>query len=158
MIDLAQIPKSMGTIAFVFCVNFLMLPIERSMQHPREFGSAMCISSGGIAAICTAFSALCYALFGAGTCPNVLVNLTKAGIGGTILKGSLCLAELSSYPLVIAPANETLEQSVMPYVPKNRGTRGIIRRLLRCGYLATLHFEVKPNGVVLSIAGRVLFW
>jgi amino acid permease len=49
MFDISEIPKSMGTVSFVFCINFLLLPIERSMQEHASFPKLLTVSVVGAA-------------------------------------------------------------------------------------------------------------
>ena len=72
--------------------------------------------------MCAIARAVCYSLFGhdkSGVCDNVLKNVKVARdhqaklVGVTMLKAGLCVAQAASYPLAIAPACETIEQSVI---------------------------------------------
>ena len=74
-INFAELPKSAGTISFVFCINFLLLPIERSMHRHAPFKKILYVSFTGVTLFIVVFSILAYALFQDGTCINVLYNL-----------------------------------------------------------------------------------
>ena len=104
-INFAELPKSMGTISFVFCINFLLLPIERSMHRHAPFKKILYLSFGGVTCWILAFGILAYALFEEETCMNVLFNLNLehrgAKMGGTALKLALCIAQITSYPLTM---------------------------------------------------------
>ena len=48
MLNLERIPDSLGTASFVFCINFLLLPIERSMATHSQFVPLMWGAFGGV--------------------------------------------------------------------------------------------------------------
>jgi len=131
LFNLEGIPSSLGTASFVFCVNFMFLPIERSMKQPQDFNRVMwgCLSS--VTLCIQAFGVICYSLFLEDSCGNILLNLSHTGVGGSVLKGALCVSLLASFPLSIAPACETIEQSLMPLIPYGGHHRGIKRRCMR---------------------------
>eukprot|EP00040_Diaphanoeca_grandis_P013083 m.66137 g.66137 ORF g.66137 m.66137 type:complete len:580 (+) comp23653_c0_seq1:384-2123(+) len=131
LFNIEGIPSSLGTASFVFCVNFLFLPIERSMQQPHSFDKIMWTTLGSVTFCIQAFAFVCYSLFQESSCGNILLNLSHTGAGGVALKGALCMSLLASFPLSIAPACETIEQSLMPYIPREGHHRGIKRRLMR---------------------------
>ena len=59
-LNFSEIPKTMGTISFVFCINFLLLPIERSMHRHAPFKKILYFSFASVTGMIITFGIIAY--------------------------------------------------------------------------------------------------
>ena len=77
---------SFGSIAFLFCIQFLVLPIERAMKKHELFPRALSVSFTLIAIFNILFAVLCYYFWGLCTRDIILSNM-RDDILTDIVKG-----------------------------------------------------------------------
>ena len=68
---------SFGSIAFLFCIQFLVLPIERAMKKHENFPRALSTSFFIIAVFNILFAVLCYYFWGNCTRDIILSNMNE---------------------------------------------------------------------------------
>lgn len=104
---------SFGTIAYLFCVNFLTFPILNSMEKPREeYGGAVNAAVSGVWLVNVVFAILCLGFYGADTQDLVLGNLNN-GPYLSALKLLLCVDLLFTFPIVFAGGRQILENAIL---------------------------------------------
>lgn len=79
---------SFGSVAFLFCISFLVLPIERSMKDNRLFWLPLTASVVAVTITNIIFAILGYLFFGAAIEDNILNNLTEPDVLVDIVKGA----------------------------------------------------------------------
>lgn len=103
--------QSFGSVVYLFCVNFLIFPIEANMaarnQWPESVQRAVVATAGGN----LLFAALAFSFYGDQTQEIVLNNLGPGGVLSAV-KVLLCLDLLASYPLVLAAATDVVEKAL----------------------------------------------
>lgn len=82
------------------------------MKHPVQFPKAIGSSMILVTIFNAGFGLLGYILYFDTTCSNVVLNLADHTFG-YMVKFAICLDLTFSYPLVIAPARELLERSLV---------------------------------------------
>ena len=104
---------SFGTIAYLFCINFLTFPIINSMENPREeYGPAVNTAVAGVWLVNVVFAILCLGFYGDQTQDLVLGNLDN-GPYLSALKLLLCVDLLFTFPIVFAGGKQILENTVL---------------------------------------------
>ena len=104
----STLPLSFGIIAFLYCTQFLTLPIEAAMERPEEYASSVW-GVFALTAVCNiAFALLCLYTWRHGVHDIVILNV-RSSWGTTAAKVCLCLDLLFSYPLVLFPSMEMIE-------------------------------------------------
>jgi amino acid permease len=105
--------ESFGTLAFLFCVNFLTFPIMNSMERPeRDYGGAVGNAVLGTALANVVFAALCVGFYGENTADLVLSNLGN-GPFLSALKLLLCVDLLFTFPIVFSSGRQIMELALI---------------------------------------------
>jgi proton-coupled amino acid transporter len=94
---------SFGTIAYLFCVNFLSFPTMNSMREPEKFGCAVGWAVSVVWIVNVIFAILCLGFYGDATQDLVLTNLDN-GPYLSALKLLLCIDLLFTFPIVLENA------------------------------------------------------
>lgn len=103
---------SFGTIAYLFCVNFLIFPVINSMKEPREFGDAVNWAVSAVWIVNVIFAVLCLGFYGDDTQDLVLGNLDN-GPYLSALKLLLCVDLLFTFPVILSSGRQILENSIL---------------------------------------------
>lgn len=125
-----------GAVGFLFFIHFLVLPIEGSMQHPEDFDRMVSLTFLGCAMISALFGVAGYSFFGDATEQIVILNI-KGSFFVSCVKLLLCIDLLFTYPVVMRPSVEILEQSLGIQL-MNSGCGSIRSRLAVCSGLGTV--------------------
>lgn len=105
---------SFGTIAYLFCINFLTFPIINSMRSPAEdFDEAVNMSVMGVWIVNVVFAVLCLGFYGDETHDLILRNLGNS-IYLSALKILLCVDLLFTFPVVFSSGRQILENALIP--------------------------------------------
>ncbi len=110
--------QSFGSVVYLFCVNFLIFPIEANMaarsQWPQSVERAVLATAGGN----IVFAALAFSFYGDQTQEIVLNNLGPGEVLSAV-KVLLCLDLFASFPLVLAAATDIVERALLerPLLP-----------------------------------------
>jgi len=150
--------KSLGSIIYLFAVNFLVLPIERSMAQPGRFGNSV-----DRAIITTGTGNLLFAILGLSFFGDATQDVVTNNLGnGNVLTGvkSLLVIDLAlSYPLVMAAGREILERAVVGSPRSETLSEGVFvggkRAAVRTGLVAFTFAlaHAKGFGLITNIAG-----
>jgi len=108
----AAFGESFGTVAFLFCINFLTFPIMNSMKEPTEYKDAVPYSVWGTAIFNIIFAAMCVGFYGENTADLVLANLGN-GTYLSALKILLCVDLLFTFPIVFSSGRQIMENSLI---------------------------------------------
>ena len=108
----AAFGNSFGTVAFLFCINFLTFPIMNSMKEPREYNDAIQYAVLGTASFNILFAVLCVGFYGEDTADLVLANLGN-GPYLSALKILLCIDLLFTYPIVFSSGRQIMENALI---------------------------------------------
>jgi len=114
----AAFGNSFGTVAFLFCINFLTFPIMNSMKEPREYNDAIQYAVLGTATFNIIFAVLCVGFYGEETGDLVLENLGN-GPYLSALKVLLCVDLLFTFPMVFSSGRHIMENALIDDVDAN---------------------------------------
>ena len=130
----AAFGSSFGTVAYLFCVNFLTFPIMNSMKVPEEYKEAVPYAVSATAIFNTIFAALCVGFYGNDTADLVLANLEN-GSFLSALKILLCVDLLFTFPIVFSSGRQILENTIIGTEENNdvNADQNNIIRLKRAG-------------------------
>ncbi|KAL7529848.1 hypothetical protein ACHAWF_003132 [Thalassiosira exigua] len=104
---------SFGTIAYLFCVNFLTFPIINSMKDPRnDYDEAVSSAVSVVWTVNVIFAIVCLGFYGADTQDLVLANLDN-GPYLSALKILLCVDLLFTFPVVFSSGRQILENALL---------------------------------------------
>mmetsp|Transcript_12031 Transcript_12031/g.17269 ORF Transcript_12031/g.17269 Transcript_12031/m.17269 type:complete len:227 (+) Transcript_12031:221-901(+) len=104
---------SFGTIAYLFCVNFLTFPIINSMKNAEdEYSGAVSSAVAVIWVVNVVFALICLSFYGDSTQDLVLQNLDN-GPYLSALKILLCIDLLFTFPVVFSSGRQILENSIL---------------------------------------------
>jgi len=103
---------SFGTIAYLFCINFLTFPIINSMKEQEKFGKAARSAVSGVWIVNVVFAILCLGFYGDDTQDLVLANLDNGPFLSS-LKLLLCVDLLFTFPIVLSSGRQILENSLI---------------------------------------------
>jgi proton-coupled amino acid transporter len=103
---------SFGTLAYLFCVNFLTFPIINSMEEPKEYGGAVGWAVAGVWFVNVIFAILCLGFYGYETQDLVLGNLNN-GPYLSALKILLCVDLIFTFPIVFSSGRQILENAIL---------------------------------------------
>jgi len=103
---------SFGTIAYLFCVNFLTFPIMNSMKEPQHYGISVKAAIVGVWLVNLVFAILCLGFYGRDTQDLVLANLDN-GPYLSALKLLLCIDLLFTFPIVFSSGRQILENAIL---------------------------------------------
>mmetsp|Transcript_8774 Transcript_8774/g.17913 ORF Transcript_8774/g.17913 Transcript_8774/m.17913 type:complete len:498 (-) Transcript_8774:1409-2902(-) len=101
-----------GAVGFLFFIHFLVLPIEGSMARPGDFDQMVSLTFLGCAAVSAVFGVLGYLFFGGDTEQIVILNI-RGSFFVSCVKLLLCIDLLFTYPVVMRPSIEIVEQSLV---------------------------------------------
>jgi len=104
--------SSFGTIAYLFCINFLTFPIRNSMRCREEYGDAVVVAVSGVWVVNVIFAILCVGFYGSETQDLVLGNLDN-GPYLSCLKLLLCVDLLFTFPIVFSSGRQILENALL---------------------------------------------
>lgn len=108
----AAFGNSFGTVAFLFCINFVTFPIMNSMKEPREYNDAIRYAVLGTAIFNIIFAVLCVGFYGEETGDLVLENLGN-GPYLSALKILLCVDLLFTFPMVFSSGRHIMENALI---------------------------------------------
>jgi amino acid permease len=109
----AAFGTSFGTIAYLFCINFLTFPILNSLQEPKDYAGAVTTAVTGVWIVNVIFAILCLAFFGNDTQDLVLSNLGNNGPYLSALKLFLCVDLACTFPIVFSSARQILQVAIL---------------------------------------------
>ena len=112
LFDPTGVFKVVGSVAFLFAVHIVVLPVVQSMKERAAFGTVVYSSMGGVAVTNTVFGVVCAVLFASLTQPNVIDNLDDGPVSVTV-KVLLCIDLLFTVPMVLAAGRQVLERGIM---------------------------------------------
>jgi hypothetical protein len=107
--------QSFGSVVYLFCVNFLIFPIEANMAARTQWPQAVERAVLATAAGNILFAALAFSFYGDQTQEIVLNNLGPGQVLSAV-KVLLCLDLFASYPLVLAAATDIVERALLPTI------------------------------------------
>ena len=116
-----------GAVGFLFFIHFLVLPIEGSMARPEDFDQMVSLTFLACAAVSVVFGVLGYLFFGEGTEQIVILNI-RGSFFVSCVKLLLCVDLLFTYPVVMRPSIEIVEQSLVVQLnlsDKNKARLGV---------------------------------
>mmetsp|Transcript_4732 Transcript_4732/g.9900 ORF Transcript_4732/g.9900 Transcript_4732/m.9900 type:complete len:500 (+) Transcript_4732:51-1550(+) len=118
---------SFGTIAYLFCVNFLTFPIINSMKNAEEeYSGAVSSAVAVIWVVNIVFALICLSFYGESTQDLVLQNLDN-GPYLSALKILLCIDLLFTFPVVFSSGRQILENSILGETNNNLlDTNGVV--------------------------------
>lgn len=104
---------SFGTIAYLFCVNFLTFPIINSMTNPsEEYNDSVKYAVSAVWIVNLIFAIVCLGFYGDQTQDLVLQNLDN-GPYLSALKILLCVDLLFTFPVVFSSGRQILENALL---------------------------------------------
>ena len=104
--------QSFGSVVFLFCVNFLIFPIEAKMSKKAEWRAAVQRAVQATAVGNMLFAGLGYSLYGEETSEIVLNNLGPGALLSAV-KILVCLDLILTYPLVLASATNIIDTALL---------------------------------------------
>jgi len=154
---------SFGTIAYLFCVNFLTFPIINSMKDAKnEYNGAVSLAVGSIWTVNIIFAIVCLGFYGDATEDLVLQNLDN-GPYLSALKILLCIDLLFTFPVVFSSGRQILENALISEDIQQKGegegdiSVTLSRTAITSGAVATCYGLTKIGGfgVVANLIGGV---
>lgn len=152
---------SFGTIAYLFCVNFLTFPIINSMKDARnDYDGAVSSAVAAIWTVNALFAIICLGFYGEETQDLVLQNLDN-GPYLSALKILLCVDLLFTFPVVFSSGRQILENVLLDESGKEEGEKtmhlALSRAAITGGAVATCFClsQVGGFGVVANLVGGV---
>jgi len=154
---------SFGTIAYLFCVNFLTFPIINSMKDAKnEYNGAVTLAVGSIWTVNIIFAIVCLGFYGDQTEDLVLQNLNN-GPYLSALKILLCIDLLFTFPVVFSSGRQILENALISEDIQQKGegegdiSVTLSRTAITSGAVATCYGLTKIGGfgVVANLIGGV---
>mmetsp|Transcript_17274 Transcript_17274/g.42321 ORF Transcript_17274/g.42321 Transcript_17274/m.42321 type:complete len:434 (+) Transcript_17274:116-1417(+) len=108
--------QSFGSIAFFFCVNVNVLPIEREMGDRSLWSYVVMWTCASIAILNILYGGFVYMLLRENTCGNVVMNLTSNSATPEWLvvlpKMTMILELVVSYPLILYAAVDIVQRTI----------------------------------------------
>ena len=152
---------SFGTIAYLFCVNFLTFPIINSMKDAKnDYEGAVSSAVAVIWTVNIIFAIICLGFYGEDTQDLVLQNLDN-GPYLSALKILLCVDLLFTFPVVFSSGRQILENSLLGEGKQGEDEGSVSLALSRTavtsGAVATCFglSQVGGFGVVANLVGGV---
>ena len=155
---------SFGTIAYLFCVNFLTFPIINSMKSPaEEYNDSAGYAVSAVWIVNLVFAIICLGFYGDQTQDLVLQNLDN-GPYLSALKILLCVDLLFTFPVVFSSGRQILENALLES-NSDKTTEAdtsvgltISRAALTAGAVSTCFglSQVGGFGVVANLVGGVV--
>ena len=104
--------QSWGSVVFLFCVNFLIFPIEANLEKKGEWPVVVQRAVTATALGNMIFAALGYSFFGDQTQEIVTNNLGPGDILSAV-RILLCIDLLFTYPLIFAAGRDVVENAII---------------------------------------------
>ncbi|KAL3800931.1 hypothetical protein ACHAWO_000064 [Cyclotella atomus] len=153
---------SFGTIAYLFCVNFLIFPIVNSMKNPaEEYNDSVGYAVSTVWIINLIFAIICLGFYGDQTQDLVLQNLDN-GPYLSALKILLCVDLLFTFPVVLSSGRQILEKALLASdesttTKDNSSSLALSRAALTAGAVLTCFglSQIGGFGVVANLVGGV---
>mmetsp|Transcript_12178 Transcript_12178/g.21697 ORF Transcript_12178/g.21697 Transcript_12178/m.21697 type:complete len:523 (+) Transcript_12178:52-1620(+) len=152
---------SFGTIAYLFCINFLTFPIINSMKDSRnDYDGAVSSAVAVIWMVNALFAIVCLGFYGEETQDLVLQNLDN-GPYLSALKILLCVDLLFTFPVVFSSGRQILENVLLDESGKEEEEEtmslALSRATITSGAVATCFglSQVGGFGVVANLVGGV---
>eukprot|EP00977_Amphora_coffeiformis_P014407 scaffold4017_cov180-Amphora_coffeaeformis.AAC.7 len=148
--------NSFGTIAYLFCINFLTFPIMNSMKEPEHYGTAVEGAVLGVWVVNVAFAILCLGFYGSETQDLVLANLNN-GPYLSALKLFLCIDLFFTFPIVFSSGRQILEHAWIALHPGRSEIR-MTERVLLVGAAVSICLalaQIGGFGAVANLVGGV---
>lgn len=149
---------SFGTIAYLFCVNFLTFPIINSMKNAEEeYSGAVSSAVAVIWIVNVVFALICLSFYGDATQDLVLQNLDN-GPYLSALKILLCVDLLFTFPVVFSSGRQILENAILSSGAQeddNELSLALSRAAISAGAVGTCFglSQVGGFGVVANLVG-----
>jgi len=148
---------SFGTIAYLFCVNFLTFPIINSMREPeKDYAGAVNVAVSGVWIVNVVFAVLCLGFYGDNTQDLVLGNLDN-GPYLSALKLLLCIDLLFTFPIVFSSGRQILENSILGTEKVESGEAGASQAAIVAGAVGSCFClaQIGGFGAVANLVGGV---
>lgn len=152
---------SFGTIAYLFCVNFLTFPIMNSMANPREdYNDSVSYAVSAVYLVNIIFAIVCLGFYEDTTQDLVLQNLDN-GPYLSSLKILLCVDLLFTFPVVFSSGRQILENALLKETTteENNATTSLIlsRTAITAGAVSVCFglSQLGGFGVVANLVGGV---
>lgn len=110
--DVSQVPHFLGAASFLFAICLFILPVEQAMRKPDEFMFAVKTAFSLTTAINMLVGGFGFLLWGTAV-QDVIVNSLKAGPLTTIVKLLLFVDISFTFPIVLAPGREFVENALL---------------------------------------------
>jgi len=149
---------SFGTIAYLFCVNFLTFPIINSMKDSKnDYEGAVSTAVAIIWTVNVFFAIVCLGFYGDDTQDLVLQNLDN-GPYLSALKILLCVDLLFTFPVVFSSGRQILENYILGNPKANdedTTSLALSRAAITSGAVATCFglSQLGGFGVVANLVG-----
>ena len=154
-VNWSTLPEAAGSIAFLFCIHVVVLPISQSLKgntmEQQQKGTRCVIGSSYflITMINLFFGAACVCLFGLETKGNVLTNLGESGVYPTmviVIRILLCVDLLFTVPMVLAAGREIVEDYCVE-LECGKNHVGAVRNVTRVMLVVVIYIivAVVPN-------------
>lgn len=153
-------PEFFGISAFLFCIHSMVIPMESQMKNKSQMSSVLTAACAIVIALNLPFAVVGYLAFGEDTKGYVFCNLPHSVVGD-LVRLSLCLELVCTYPLIMNPAANIIEEKLLGVsVPFSRanatskniwGSRGIRFVTVLASFL--LAYMVPAFQKILSLVG-----
>ena len=152
-INWSTLPESAGSIAFLFCIHVVILPISQSLKgdandsvasHKKGFRCVTFSSYFCITLVNVFFGAACVCLFGLETQGNVLSNIAASGTYPSLvltIRVLLCIDLLFTIPMVLAAGREIIEDTMVD-LSCGRNHVGAVRNATRVMLVVVIYIIV----------------
>jgi proton-coupled amino acid transporter len=148
---------SFGTIAYLFCVNFLTFPIMNSMKEPtKEYGGAVGGAVASVWFVNVIFAVLCLGFYGDQTQDLVLGNLNN-GPYLSALKLLLCVDLVFTFPIVFSSGRQILENAIIGTQKAEEEDVSVARAAIVAGAVSACYglAQIGGFGAVANLVGGV---
>lgn len=156
------LPYLFGVAIYCFEGVGMILPIEASMETPRQFDMVLCGTMAAVTALYVAFGSVGYIAFGQQTQDIITFNLSP-GISTPAVKGALCIGLFLTFPPMMIPVYQVIERglarrgSFLARFPEE-GQQWMVFRSIRTAlvFVATLIAMFVPGfGSFISLIGSL---
>eukprot|EP00415_Alexandrium_ostenfeldii_P004142 UN4142 len=154
VMNFAGIPYFFGVAVYCFEGIGMVLPVMNSMQDPEQFKFIWGSACTSVALLYAIFGVLGYAAFGDGVADLITTNMPHLAVT-SMVKVSLCLGLLLTYPIMCFPVIELVEETLGRTSDSTKVDMAK-RNFLRAGFvLATgiIAYVVPRFGVFISLVG-----
>eukprot|EP00761_Pharyngomonas_kirbyi_P006626 gb/GECH01006634.1/.p1 GENE.gb/GECH01006634.1/~~gb/GECH01006634.1/.p1 ORF type:complete len:440 (+),score=59.47 gb/GECH01006634.1/:1-1320(+) len=111
--EISTYPIFFGIAVFSFEGINMALPVENSMRKPQNYPLVIDITMVSVFAVVIMFALFGYVFFGEDTCSDITLNLPTSGVVPALVKISLSLELLFTYPIALWPVMVMLEELVL---------------------------------------------